>query len=127
MTTILLLCLSNVFMTFAWYGHLKFLLEGKPMLWVTILLCVGHRVLRIPVSWCPPTGSGYFTGKLHRLPTEDHAGMSSRLAVFVGFAWLVLGEKLKLELRRELRADPRPRRLFRHRVQQTGRRPAVVG
>jgi uncharacterized protein len=24
MTTILLLCVSNVFMTFAWYGHLKF-------------------------------------------------------------------------------------------------------
>ena len=39
MTTFLLLCASNIFMTFAWYGHLKFL-HDKP-LWVTILLSWG--------------------------------------------------------------------------------------
>ena len=37
LTPILLLCASNVFMTFAWYGQLKF--PGTPLLWV------------IPISW----------------------------------------------------------------------------
>ncbi len=35
MTTILLLTISNVFMTFAWYGHLKFKSTG---LWKVVLL-----------------------------------------------------------------------------------------
>lgn len=39
MTTIFLLCLSNVFMAFAWYGHLKWF-HDKP-LWVTILISWG--------------------------------------------------------------------------------------
>jgi len=35
MKTILLLCCSNIFMTFAWYGHLKF--RSSP-LWLAILV-----------------------------------------------------------------------------------------
>ncbi|HEV8662560.1 MAG TPA: DMT family protein [Candidatus Methylomirabilis sp.] len=35
MTTILLLAISNIFMTFAWYGHLKFKSTG---LWKVVLL-----------------------------------------------------------------------------------------
>jgi uncharacterized protein (DUF486 family) len=38
MRTVLLLILSNVFMTFAWYGHLKF--EDKPV-WIVIVLSWG--------------------------------------------------------------------------------------
>src|SRR4249920_2941323 len=38
LTPILLLTASNVFMTFAWYGHLKF--KGKP-LWLVILVSWG--------------------------------------------------------------------------------------
>jgi uncharacterized protein (DUF486 family) len=38
MTTTLLLVLSNVFMTFAWYGHLKF--KDKPI-WIVIVLSWG--------------------------------------------------------------------------------------
>ena len=38
MTTVLLLTISNIFMTFAWYGHLKFKSAG---LWKVVLL-----------SWC---------------------------------------------------------------------------
>jgi hypothetical protein len=34
-TTILLLAISNIFMTFAWYGHLKFKSTG---LWKVVLL-----------------------------------------------------------------------------------------
>ncbi|HNW42434.1 MAG TPA: DMT family protein, partial [Opitutaceae bacterium] len=37
MKTVLLLVCSNIFMTFAWYGHLKFpWLEGKSV-WTVIL------------------------------------------------------------------------------------------
>lgn len=38
MTTILLLTISNVFMTFAWYGHLKY---RTAALWITILVSWG--------------------------------------------------------------------------------------
>src|SRR3712207_3335574 len=38
MLTVLLLTLSNIFMTFAWYGHLKF--KSSP-LWVAILASWG--------------------------------------------------------------------------------------
>jgi uncharacterized protein (DUF486 family) len=38
MKTILLLTISNVFMTFAWYGHLKY---KQAALWITILASWG--------------------------------------------------------------------------------------
>ncbi|HQY04675.1 MAG TPA: DMT family protein [Lacunisphaera sp.] len=89
MTTILLLCLSNVFMTFAWYGHLKFL-HDKP-LWVTILLSWGiaffEYLLMVPAN---RMGYGKFTGYELKIIQEVIT-----LVVFVIFAWLVLGEKLK--------------------------------
>lgn len=89
MTTILLLCLSNIFMTFAWYGHLKFL-HDKP-LWVTILLSWGiaffEYLLMVPAN---RLGYGRFTGYELKIIQEVIT-----LVVFVGFAWLVLGEKLK--------------------------------
>ena len=89
MTTILLLCLSNVFMTFAWYGHLKFL-HDKP-LWVTILISWGiaffEYLLMVPAN---RMGYGKFTGYELKIIQEVIT-----LVVFVIFAWLVLGEKLK--------------------------------
>jgi uncharacterized protein (DUF486 family) len=89
MTTILLLCLSNVFMTFAWYGHLKFL-HDKP-LWVTILISWGiaffEYLLMVPAN---RMGYGKFTGYELKIIQEVIT-----LVVFVVFAWLVLGEKLK--------------------------------
>lgn len=89
MTTILLLCLSNVFMTFAWYGHLKFL-HDKP-LWVAILISWGiaffEYLLMVPAN---RLGYGKFTGYELKIIQEVIT-----LVVFVAFAWLVLGEKLK--------------------------------
>jgi uncharacterized protein len=89
MTTILLLCLSNIFMTFAWYGHLKFL-HDKP-LWVTILISWGiaffEYLLMVPAN---RLGYGKFTGYELKIIQEVIT-----LLVFVVFAWLVLGEKLK--------------------------------
>lgn len=89
MTTILLLCLSNVFMTFAWYGHLKFL-HDKP-LWVTILISWSiaffEYLLMVPAN---RMGYSRFTGYELKIIQEVIT-----LVVFVVFAWLVLGEKLK--------------------------------
>jgi len=60
MTTILLLCLSNVFMTFAWYGHLKFL-HDKP-LWVKSPNSWGHAFLQYPAHvHGHPKSSGEYT------------------------------------------------------------------
>ena len=91
MKTILLLFASNVFMTCAWYGHLKWkFLEGRSLLTV------------IAVSWAiaffeyclmvPANRIGYaqgFTGYQLKVIQE-----AITLTVFIGFAWLVLKERL---------------------------------
>ncbi len=92
MKTILLLVCSNIFMTLAWYGHLKFkFLEGKSVFFV------------IRVSWAiaffeyclmvPANRGGYMTGQFsgYQLKIIQEA---ITLAVFALFAWLVLKEKL---------------------------------
>jgi uncharacterized protein (DUF486 family) len=89
MPTIFLLCLSNVFMTYAWYGHLKFA-AGKP-LWVAILLSWGiaffEYCLMVPAN---RLGFGQFTGYQLKIIQE-----AITLLVFVVFAAVVLGEKLR--------------------------------
>jgi uncharacterized protein len=65
--TILLLTLSNVFMTFAWYGHLKFK-EWKPMQYVgipgVILISWGiaffEYMLQVPDNRMGNKGNGAF-------------------------------------------------------------------
>lgn len=51
MATIVLLTLSNVFMTFAWYGHLKF---KHAAMWITILVSWGiaffEYCLQVPAN-----------------------------------------------------------------------------
>lgn len=51
MKTIVLLLLSNVFMTFAWYGHLKF---TKSPLWIAVLASWGiafaEYCLQVPAN-----------------------------------------------------------------------------
>jgi len=89
MITILLLCLSNIFMTFAWYGHLKFL-HDKP-LWGTILISWSVAFLEYCLM-VPANRLGYGTWTGYQLKIIQEV---ITLAVFVGFAWLVLGEKLK--------------------------------
>lgn len=76
-------------MTFAWYGHLKFL-HDKP-LWVTILISWGlaffEYCLMVPAN---RLGYGNWSGYQLKIVQEVVTPV-----VFVGFAWLVLGEKLK--------------------------------
>jgi uncharacterized protein (DUF486 family) len=58
--TIILLILSNVFMTYAWYGHLKTL--GTKPLWIAILASWGVAFLeycfQVPAN---RIGYGYFS------------------------------------------------------------------
>jgi uncharacterized protein (DUF486 family) len=52
MHTILLLTISNIFMTFAWYGHLKY--KDSP-LWIVILVSWGIAFIeyyfQVPANW----------------------------------------------------------------------------
>jgi uncharacterized protein (DUF486 family) len=92
MKTILLLVCSNIFMTLAWYGHLKFkFLEGRSLLTV-ILVSWGIAFFEYCLM-VPANRSGYlsgtFTGYQLKIIQE-----CITLAVFVVFAWVVLKEKL---------------------------------
>jgi uncharacterized protein len=88
MLTIALLICSNVFMTFAWYGHLK--LPNAP-LWQVVLISWGiaffEYLLMVPANrW----GYGQFTGAQLKTIQEIVT-----LTVFAGFAVFWLGETLK--------------------------------
>jgi uncharacterized protein (DUF486 family) len=91
MPTILLLLLSNVFMTFAWYGHLRSDFKAKPL------------VLVIIVSWGIAFFEYCFMVPANRIGHDR--GLSAAqlktiqevitLSVFVVFAWLYLKEPLR--------------------------------
>lgn len=88
--TILLLIASNVFMTFAWYAHLKNL-GARPLI-VAVLASWGiaffEYVLQVPAN---RIGHGQMSlGQLKILQEVI------TLAVFIPFAWLYMKEPLKL-------------------------------
>jgi uncharacterized protein len=88
MTTALLLICSNIFMTFAWYGHLKY---GHAWpLWKAILVswCIAllEYCLAVPANrW----GFARFSGFQLKIMQE-----AITLTVFVAFAVLFLKEKI---------------------------------
>ncbi|MFZ6727157.1 DMT family protein [Undibacterium sp. MH2W] len=88
MNTILLLLLSNIFMTVAWYGHLKYGHDWA--LWKAILLSWGIALfeycLAVPAN---RLGYGYFTGFQLKIIQEVIT-----LCVFIIFAIFFLKEKL---------------------------------
>lgn len=61
MRTIILLTISNIFMTFAWYGHLKY--KNSP-LWIVILISWLIAFLNI-VFKSRPIGSDTDSSMLH--------------------------------------------------------------
>jgi uncharacterized protein (DUF486 family) len=88
MRTILLLFISNTFMTFAWYGHLKH--RNVPMvvaILVSWLIALGEYCFQVPAN---RLGYGEFTGYQLKIIQE---GIT--LVVFVAFAWLYLREPLR--------------------------------
>ncbi len=85
---IVLLTISNVFMTFAWYGHLKF--KSKP-LFLVILVSWGiaffEYVLMVPANrW----GNSVYTATQLKIIQEVIT-----LTVFIIFAMFYLGEKIR--------------------------------
>jgi uncharacterized protein len=88
MRTILLLIGSNLFMTAAWYGHLKH--KSWP-LWAAIavswLIALPEYCLQVPANrW----GHGTFTAPQLKIIQEVIT-----LAVFIGFCVLYLKEPIK--------------------------------
>jgi uncharacterized protein (DUF486 family) len=91
LSTVLLLCSSNVFMTFAWYGHLKEL-NNKP--WIVAAL----------VSWCialfeyllqvPANRIGHTVMSVGQLKILQEV---IALSVFLPFSVWYLKEPLKLD------------------------------
>lgn len=91
MKTLLLLFASNIFMTIAWYGQLKFkFFEGKSI-WLVILMSWGIAFFEYMLM-VPANRIGYASGMTgYQLKIAQEV---ITLGVFVVFAWLVLGEKL---------------------------------
>ncbi len=88
MKTIILLTISNIFMTFAWYGHLKY--KTSP-LWIAILASWGiafaEYCFQVPAN---RIGHGRFTAA--QLKTIQEV---ITLIVFCAFSVLYLKEELR--------------------------------
>lgn len=84
---IVLLIASNVFMTTAWYGHLKF---PHLAMWVAVMVSWGIAFVEYWLA-VPANRIGYGTYTAAELKTIQEV---ISLTVFVGFAVFVLGEKL---------------------------------
>ncbi len=89
-TTVLLLSASNVFMTIAWYGHLKHL-NTVPW-WIAALVSWGIALFEYLLQ-VPANRIGYTTMTLPQLKILQEV---ITLAVFVPFAVLVMGQPVKM-------------------------------
>lgn len=88
MQTILLLLISNSFMTYAWYGHLK---NPNLKLWQAVLISWGVAFF----EYCfmvPANRIGYKSFNAYQLKIIQEV---VTLSVFIVFAYFFLGEKLK--------------------------------
>jgi uncharacterized protein len=91
LTTIALLTASNVFMTFAWYAHLKEL-SHKP--WIVAALVSWGIALFEYLLQVPANRIGYMELNVGQLKILQEV---ITLTVFVPFALLYLREPLKLD------------------------------
>ena len=89
--SILLLVLSNVFMTFAWYAHLKNL-SGSPW-YVAALVSWGIALFEYLLQ-VPANRIGYTVMTLPQLKILQEV---VTLSVFVPFAILYMGQPVKLD------------------------------
>jgi uncharacterized protein (DUF486 family) len=88
LTPIIFLAISNVFMTFAWYGHLKF--TSKP-LWIVIIASWGIAL----VEYCfaiPANRIGHTVYSAAELKTMQEI---ITLLVFCVFSVTYLGEAIR--------------------------------
>ena len=85
--TIGLLLASNIFMTVAWYGHLKF--KAAPLVLVIAIswfIALFEYIMQVPAN---RIGYGHFSAAQLKTIQEVIS-----LSVFALFSWLYLGEKL---------------------------------
>ena len=88
MQTIILLTVSNIFMTFAWYGHLRY--KSSPLHWVILI-----SWLIAFVEYCfqvPANRIGHYTYSAAQLKTIQEV---ITLVVFCVFSLVYLKEDLK--------------------------------
>jgi uncharacterized protein len=85
--TICLLIASNIFMTFAWYGHLKF--KAAP-LYLVILASWGIALFEYGLQ-VPANRYGHGTFSAAQLKTIQEV---ITLSVFTVFSWAYLGERI---------------------------------
>lgn len=88
MKTVILLVIANLFMTFAWYGHLKF---KDKALWIVILASWGIAFFEY-IFQVPANRIGSETFSLTQLKVMQEV---ITLIVFTVVAFLVFGETLK--------------------------------
>lgn len=88
MRTVLLLIASNVFMTFAWYGHLKF---KETALWKVVLISWGIALFEYMLM-VPANRIGHGTFSVGQLKTIQEV---ITLLVFGAFSVFFLKEPLK--------------------------------
>jgi hypothetical protein len=88
MQTIVLLIISNSFMTYAWYGHLK---NPNLKIWQAIL-----------ISWLIAFFEYCFMVPANRIGYKTMSGFQLKIiqevvsvSVFIAFAYFYLGERLK--------------------------------
>jgi uncharacterized protein len=86
-----LLVLSNVFMTFAWYAHLKNL-SSKPW-WIAAFVSWGIALFEYLLQ-VPANRIGYTELSLGQLKILQEV---ITLAVFVPFVWFYMRQPLKLD------------------------------
>lgn len=91
LTTIVLLTISNVFMTFAWYAHLREL-SHKP--WIVAALVSWGIALFEYLFQVPANRIGFSVMSVSQLKILQEA---ITLTVFVPFAFFYLKEPVKLD------------------------------
>jgi hypothetical protein len=89
--TVLLLCGANVFMTFAWYGHLR---NAATSLWMTVVASWGiaffEYCMQVPANRIG-NNAGIETAKLKIIQEVI------TLAVFVPFSIYILQKPIKID------------------------------
>lgn len=88
MKTIILLVISNVFMTIAWYGHLKF--KQKPLIWVILIswsIAIFEYIFQVPAN---RIGSQSFSVTQLKIMQE-----CITLVVFTVIAYFLFGQTLR--------------------------------
>lgn len=89
--TVFLLCLSNLFMTFAWYGHLKTM--GERPWYVAAMLSWGIALFEYLLQ-VPANRIGFTMLSLPQLKITQEV---ISIGVFIPFAVLVMKQPLKLD------------------------------